>query len=150
MIEGQTQQPGVGSGLVYNRLTPEQLAADSPELLAYWTWRKLAALNWGNISGEIDTAIKHALLRWGAAAADYVARETPLGPRSSAAPGSAALVDCKERIQIRSGLPGGGVVMVRMQTSASTGTTQLLDMGEAAWLVVALAEAIREAMPPND
>lgn len=91
MIEGQTQQPGVGSGLAYNVLTEEQRAADSPELLAYWTWRKLAGLNWGNISGEIDTAIKHALLRWGAAAVDYVACESLLRPRSPAAPGSASL-----------------------------------------------------------
>jgi hypothetical protein len=54
----------VDSALIYNILMPEQLAAESVERLAYWTWRKLVAMNFGNVAGELETAIKHAMRRF--------------------------------------------------------------------------------------
>lgn len=48
----------------YNVLTPEQLAAKSVRDLAYWTWRKLSNQNFGNVAGEIETAMKHAMRRF--------------------------------------------------------------------------------------
>lgn len=49
----------------FNVLTPEQLGAESIRDLAYWTWRKLCNVNFGNISGEIEVAIAHGLRRFG-------------------------------------------------------------------------------------
>lgn len=54
----------VDLALVYNVLTPEQLCAESVDKLAYWTWRKIVAMNFGNIAGEIEAAIAHAMQRF--------------------------------------------------------------------------------------
>lgn len=50
--------------LFYNVLTPEQLGADSVKDLAYWTWQKLRSLDFGNVAGEIETAIAHAVRKF--------------------------------------------------------------------------------------
>jgi len=48
----------------YNVLTPEQLGAESIRDLAYFTWRKLVSINFGNVAGELEVAIAHALRRF--------------------------------------------------------------------------------------
>lgn len=48
----------------YNVLTPEQLGAETVRDLSYWTWRKLADQNFGNVAGEIETAIVYAMRRF--------------------------------------------------------------------------------------
>jgi hypothetical protein len=48
----------------YNVLTREQLGAESIKDLAYFTWRKLVSLNFGNVAGELEVAIAHAVRRF--------------------------------------------------------------------------------------
>lgn len=60
----ESEQRGRRIVAQYNVLIPEQLAAKTVHDLSYWTWRKIADQNFGNVSGEIEVAIKHAMRRF--------------------------------------------------------------------------------------
>jgi hypothetical protein len=160
MIEGQPKQPVVGEEKPFAERVAEMSLHELRRRVL--TQRDYIArfqacvdgfglrhgLDGHRLPGDIRAAVA-GLGRAAAADSEQAPLDTEDRVRLQRA-GSPASVPFNERVQIRSGWAGGGVVRVRMQTGKNTHTTQLLDIEEAARLASALAQAIETAMPEND